>query len=171
MGSAILFKTTALLQFKTVERLCWLLCSNVRVCLRRECLGAEWPKHWGGTLQIWLAGKCLAGMDKPSSPLIPQHLKPAKEAVLPDQSLPTGKGEIARADCTVKLVIYPLSGLAFHRSKEPWPASHQAFCMGIQTGPGRGSHVSWGLCSCHLAQGLCCTLHQAFISSSTAQRF
>lgn len=45
-------------------------------CVRRECSGGEGFK---------LAGKCLVGMDKPSSPL-QQHLKPAKEAVLPDKA-------------------------------------------------------------------------------------
>ena len=59
-------------------------------------------------------------MDKRSSPLFPQHLKPAKEAVLPDKSLPTGKGEIARAACTVKSAIRPLSGLALRQSEEPY---------------------------------------------------
>lgn len=81
-------------------------------------MGAEGPQHWG-TLRFQLVGQCLAGMDEPFSPLFPQHLKPAKEAVLPDKSLPTGKGEIARAAYTVKLLICPLSALAPHQTEAP----------------------------------------------------
>lgn len=61
------------------------------VCLRKERVLGSWRAKALRNLTNPTGREVSCGDGQPSSPLFPQHHKPAKEAVLPDESLPTGK--------------------------------------------------------------------------------